>query len=177
MFVKLTGLQSNNNQFSRLQPTISAEQVRNEVSSSISDTDNATAASGSTVAFSQEAVDAALLDKANVRIGDIESVRNFLSKYDFNSISPNDLGKVVGATLSAAKMISGEELTFLIGTELAYEPPLDANQPMDAVKLFDTTLAASKSVGSSIEGNIYHEKAANFIIRLASFALSDRTSI
>lgn len=115
------------------------------------------------------------LDKAGVKAGDPESARQFLAKFDFNAISPKDLG-VVQVTLFAAGMISREDSGPLIGTDMAYEPPLDPYAPMDSVQHFEHMLEVNISAGPN-GGRELAIRAADFIKQLASFASSDRQSI
>lgn len=106
-----------------------------------------------------------------------ESVRSFLSNFDFRNISPADLA-YVGGTLAEAGVIEDKDTFPLIGTELTYEQPLDRNKAVDSFKIFDDTLAANIAAGPTASaGRDYHVRAADFIRRLDSFAGSSRSEI
>jgi len=176
MFIRTPTLQPAQGQPVRHQPVVAGDRVRDAIRDAMTDAAiKRMAVPESTVAFSQEAMKAAVLDKAGVKIGDPESARQFLAKFDFNAISPKDLG-VVQVTLFAAGMISREDSGPLIGTDMAYEPPLDPYAPMDAIQHFEHMLEVNISAGPNA-GRELAIRAADFIKQLASFASSDRQSI
>ncbi|HEX5784625.1 MAG TPA: hypothetical protein VFY35_07855 [Burkholderiaceae bacterium] len=106
-----------------------------------------------------------------------ETVRSFLSNFDFRHITPKDLA-FVGGVLYEAGAIQGHDAANLVGTELAYEVPLDPNKAIDSFKVFDDVLAASMAAGPmAIAGRPSDARAAEFIRQLASFATSDRSEI
>lgn len=82
----------------------------------------------------------------------------------------------VEVPLYAVDMISREDAGSLIGTDMAYEPPLDPYAPIYAVQHFEHVLDVNISAGPNA-GRALAVRAADFIKRLASFASSDRLSI
>lgn len=176
MFIRSPIFQPAQSQAMRHQPVIAEDRLRDEIRALVSDAAiKRMAVPESTVAFSQEAMKAAVLDKAGVKAGDPDSARKFLAQFDFNAISPKDLG-VVQVTVFAAGMISREDSGPLIGTDMAYEPPLDPYSPIDAVQHFEHMLEVNISAGPN-GGRDVAIRAADFIKQLASFASSDRKSI
>lgn len=176
MYIRSPTLQPAQGQAVRHQPVVAGDRLRDGIRDMVLDAAiRRMAPPESTVAFSQEAMKAAVLDKAGVKAGDPESARQFLAKFDFNAISPKDLG-VVQVTLFAAGMISREDSGPLIGTDMAYEPPLDPYAPMDAIQHFEHMLEVNISAGPNA-GRESAIRAADFIKQLASFASSDRSSI
>jgi len=176
MFIRTPILQPVQGQAVRPQPVVAGDRLRDGIQAMVSEAAiRRMAPPESTVAFSQEAMKAAVLDKAGVKMGDPESARQFLAKFDFNAISPKDLG-VVQVTLFAAGMISREDSGPLIGTDMAYEPPLDPYAPTDAIQHFEHMREVNISMGPN-GGREVAIRAADFIKQLASFAASDRRSI
>ncbi|PIF92109.1 hypothetical protein CLU86_3049 [Acidovorax sp. 62] len=117
------------------------------------------------------------LSNQQMDANDPDSVRAFLSNFDFRNISPADLA-YVGSTLAEAGVIEDKDAFPLIGTELTYEQPLDRNKAVDSFKIFDDTLATNIAAGpTALAGRDYHVRAADFIRRLDSFASSDRSEI
>lgn len=125
-----------------------------------------------TATFSSESLK---LSEEGVSVGKPESVKNFLSNYDFRNISPKDLAEVSGVLFKAG-VLEKWESGALIGTEQSYEKPLDINAPIDSFKIYDDSLAASISAGPN-SGQEYHTQTAALIRRIADFATSDRDRI
>lgn len=155
----------------RLQPVVTADKDRVNASTSKTPTRNIDSG-GTRATFSPESLK--LASKA-IDVSKPETVRNFLSNFDFQKISPKDLA-YVGGTLAEAGVIDYENAVPLIGTELTYEKPLDPNKAIDSFKIFDDTLAANIAAGPNA-GRDYHLRAVDFIHRLATFATSDREKI
>lgn len=161
--------QSSGNQLYRLQPSVAGDRSRNDAPAAAPN--KRLPLSETTATFSLESLK---LAEESISVDKPESVRKFLSNFDFQNISPKDLA-YVGSTLYGAGVIK-EDANPLIGTELTYDTPLDPNKPMNALKIFDDTLEANIKAGPNA-GREYHIRAVDFIQRLATFASSDRERI
>ncbi len=155
----------------RLQPNVVKDRSRDDLATNAAASNKQLSLSGTTAAFSLESLK---LAEEAISVGKPESIRNFLSNFDFRNISPKDLS-YVGSTLFGAGVIK-EDAIPLIGTEITYEIPLDPNKPMDAFKIFDDRLAANIKAGPNA-GRESQIRAVDFIQRLANFAASDRDRI
>lgn len=172
MNIKLDTPQPSGNQGYRVQPIVATD--RQEAVTASGASVKRLAPSKTTADFSPEAL---RLSEKSINIGKPEGLRDYLSNYDFENISPKQLTEVA-STLYAAGVIKHDEAAALLGTELAYEKPLDINEPLNAVKVQEDRLAASISFGTSgLAGRSFHLGGVDIINRLGSFTKSDRMEL
>lgn len=124
------------------------------------------------VTFSSESLK---LAEAAISVDKPESIKNYLSNFDFSNISPWDFSHVA-SKLFESGVIDKDTASSLQGVELAYEKPLDKYQKTNVVKIYEDTLNAAIE-GGSTSGKDYHTRALDFVSRLADFAASSREKI
>jgi len=122
-------------------------------------------------------VDAA---KTATPVAGIKDLRELVSQYDFNNITPRQLGQLANELYSRGEL-TAEETANLVGTELDTEPPRDPNEPIDMQAHFEFMRSAVAEAGkndSTLNWAVQNrELAVQTLANLMSFASDTRDHI